>query len=47
MKAILIDMLDKEEVSLEPNCISWFTIQVATYGVEQVLSAWNDHPIPG
>ena len=43
-------MLEIEEISLGPHtlgCISWFAIQVATYGVQQVVLAWNEHPIPG
>ena len=50
IKAILVQMLEREEISLEPDnirCISWFSIQVATYGVQQVILAWNEHPIPG
>ena len=28
-------------------CTSWFTIQVATIGIQRFLQAWNNHPIPG
>ena len=50
IKRILVHMLEREEISLEPHtlvCILWFFIQVATYGVQQVVLAWNEHPIPG
>ena len=49
IKAILVDMLEKREISLADQicqyCISWFTIQVATSGILLFLSSWNEHPI--
>ncbi len=51
IKAVLVDMLEKGEISLDdPNsqfCISWFVMQVANVGVTLFVSSWNAHPIPG
>ncbi len=28
-------------------CVSWFTIRVASEGIQLAVQSWNDHPIPG
>ena len=51
IKQVLVDMLDSGDFSLDREmhkfCVSWFTVQVASSGIELFVAAWNNHPIPG
>ena len=51
LKRILINMSESGEIdidnSLHKFCTSWFVMQVANFGMQQFVAAWNSHPLPG
>ena len=51
VKAILIEMFEQGEIDLEDSihkfCVSWFTIEVVSIGIDLFIKSWNNHPIPG
>ena len=51
VKNALIVMAERGDIDmgneLHKFCMSWFTIQVTSVGIQLLVGAWNSHPIPG
>lgn len=51
IKSVLVRMQGSNAINMEDHlhkyCVSSFTIQVVTMGMNNFISSWNEHPIPG
>lgn len=51
IKRALNAMVNKDLINMDDDmnkfCVSWFTSRTADNGIKQVISSWNNHPIPG
>lgn len=51
IKAILVQMLEDGEIQMDNPLhlysVSWFSIEVASVGIQLFVKAWNHHTIPG
>lgn len=51
IKAVLNDMTENGEIDMEDTlhqyCVSCYSIQVSTVGINLFIQAWNNHTIPG
>ena len=51
LKEVLVDMDNNEVIDMDDNihkfCVSQVTCLIASYGLQQVVHSWNEHPIPG
>lgn len=45
VKRILVEM--ESAGDLMKHCVSWFTIEVLSVGIQLFVQSWNNHPIPG
>ena len=51
IKRALNTMVNEDLINMDDDmnkfCVSWFTSRTADIGIKQVISSWNNHPIPG
>ena len=51
VKRILNALVNDENIDIDDEatkfCVSWVTSRVCQVGSQQVIDAWNNHPIPG
>ena len=51
IKRALNAMVNEDLINMDDDmnkfCVSWFTSRTADIGIKQVISSWNNHPIPG
>ena len=51
IKRILVQMDNNEMIDMNDDihkfCVSFVSIQVASFGLETVVASWNEHIIPG
>lgn len=51
VKRILNALVNDENINIDDEatkfCVSWVTSRVCQVGSQQVIDAWNNHPIPG
>lgn len=40
------DLINMDD-DMNKFCVSWFTPRIAGIGIQQVISSWNNHAIPG
>ena len=51
IKRALNAMVNEDLINMDDDmnkfCVSWFTSRIADIGIQQVISSWNNHAIPG